>query len=186
VTEKSGSPAISRDVLGETIEGFRRLREFLGLQLAHAWGNVTDSDFENRAEPYCATAGPVDLDLLARKLFVLHQATGLRLDQEEVSSIFRCSFEEAAQAMVASAGMKEKEPAGTLAESLLREMVMSASRGSLCTGEGKHHIEDYRTGNDITSKMADDEHECRRRGDRSGGMPVRVVEALRRVLQVTT
>jgi hypothetical protein len=31
VTEKSGSPAISRDVLGETIEGFRRLREFLGL-----------------------------------------------------------------------------------------------------------------------------------------------------------
>jgi hypothetical protein len=47
-------------------------------------------------------------------------------------------------------------------------------------------IEDYRTGNDITSKMVDDEHECRRRGDRSGGMPVRIVEALRRVLQVTT
>jgi len=141
VTEKSGSPAISRDVLGETIEGFRRLREFLGLQLAHALGHVTDADFENRAEPYCATAGTVDLDLLAKKLFVLHQATGLWLDQEEVSSIFRCSFGEAAQAMVASAGMKEKEPAGTLAESLLREMVMSASRGSLCTGEGKHHID---------------------------------------------
>ena len=129
-----------KDVLYEAIEGFRKLRESLGLQLDHSWGNVTDAEFEERAKPYLAETKPADLDLLARKLVVLHQATDTWLDQEEVSSIFRCSFEEAAQAMVASVDAKVPTPAGLRAESLLQGLVLSAGRGSLCTGEGRHHI----------------------------------------------
>lgn len=78
-----------RDVLDETISGFVQLRDFLGLQLDHAWGNVTDEDFERRAEPFLSAQESGDPANLKDKIRILKTWSSVVLDAETLSAIFR-------------------------------------------------------------------------------------------------
>jgi hypothetical protein len=87
-------------VFGEAIYGLLRTRDFLGIQLDHAWGNISDAEFEERAAPYLAVTPPDHL-ALARKTCVLATEGRLRplLDEDTISVMFQCTPADAARAI---------------------------------------------------------------------------------------
>lgn len=90
--EYSTAPAVS--VCEEAIVGLLRTRDFLGLQLDHAWKNISDDEFEKRSEPYLVER-TCDHSLLAQKISVLRGIlTTVSLDGDMISAMFGCSLQD--------------------------------------------------------------------------------------------
>lgn len=96
--EQSVAPS-ARGVVDEAIQGLLKSRDFLGLQLDHAWGNITDEDFEQRAQAYLAVKEQGDRATLNDKVRILHWYLSVRLDSETVADIFNCRLDDAELAL---------------------------------------------------------------------------------------
>lgn len=81
-------------VIDETITGLLRIRDFLGLQLDHALGNITDEDFEKQAEEYLRKSDCPE-EQIKKKLEVLFQITSQPIDAGLISEIFQCELSQA-------------------------------------------------------------------------------------------
>lgn len=106
IVEPSAMAALN--VFDETIGGLVEVREFLGLQLDHAWGNISDEDFERRAEPFLAAQESGDPTTLQAKIAILRTLPKVNLDGETLSAVFRCPSSEVEAALAAVSGEKRK------------------------------------------------------------------------------
>lgn len=88
-----------RDVIDEAIQGLLKIRDFLGLQLDHAWGNITDEDFEERAQEYLAVKETGDGAALKDKVKVLSLFLSTPIDSATLAEIFNCRLEDAEVAL---------------------------------------------------------------------------------------
>lgn len=77
-----------RAVLDETILGLLRSRDFLGLQLNHEWGNITDGAFRELADRYLETKESGPEAGLERKIAILLANVSADLDAEVIADIF--------------------------------------------------------------------------------------------------
>jgi len=80
-------------VLDEAIRGLIKSRDFLGLQLNHAWGNLSDAEFERESLRYLDP--PLPDPALEAKVAQLLVNTTADIDEELVSCIFHCPLEQA-------------------------------------------------------------------------------------------
>lgn len=84
------------DVVNEAFIGLMKSRDFLGLQLDHAWGNLPDAEFEALSEEHLSRlergVSPKELE---RKVEILLTITSIPLDAEILSEMFSCPLETA-------------------------------------------------------------------------------------------
>jgi hypothetical protein len=85
-------------VAKEVIAQLLRARDFLGYQLSHANGGMTDEQLEEIAEEYLDEANETD-EQLAPKVAALLCLIGDRCGAEVVGTVFRCTIEQAARVL---------------------------------------------------------------------------------------
>jgi hypothetical protein len=79
----------SCDAAKMAMEGLIRSREFLALQLDHAWGNISDEDFAARAEPYYKTFAPhLADDETRRRLELVTRILRRQIDPDVAAAMF--------------------------------------------------------------------------------------------------
>lgn len=77
------------------IQGFVRIRDFLGVQLTHAWGNTSDEEFEAQADEHFRNLPKVSLEEARVLIPALLTFTGVALQGELLSELFGCELHEA-------------------------------------------------------------------------------------------
>ena len=96
-------------VFDEVVCGLLKNRDFLGLQLDRAWGNLSDEDFNSFVEEkgYLADPRVVNEAELIDKVLTLLSATSCRIDSDVVSIAFGCTLEQSERALsIAAAEMR--------------------------------------------------------------------------------
>ncbi len=76
-------------------------REFLGHQLNHKIGNITDEEFENIVQEYLPPAIKYNLDELKSEIQLLMNVSALVFDAEQLSVMFNCEIDDAEQILTA-------------------------------------------------------------------------------------
>lgn len=85
----------SRASVKRAIEGLLRIRDFMGLQLNHAWGNMTDEEFNEASEEYLSRQETANKESVERDVRRLLAIVDLKLDSETISDIFDCTLDDA-------------------------------------------------------------------------------------------
>ncbi|MBM3983055.1 MAG: hypothetical protein FJ304_22835 [Planctomycetes bacterium] len=86
---------VAREALFSLLEN----RDFLGYQLAHANGSLSDQEMDAIADAFFGTAPVFDESAVARKAAFLAGIIQERLDPELVSTVFRCELGQAERAI---------------------------------------------------------------------------------------
>lgn len=102
IVQKMVEPSLlmTINVFDEALYGLLRNRDFLGLQLDHAMGNVSDKVFKKRAAAYLAVE-PCDASVLATKVAILRKLprSAAFFDSETVATMFRCPLSDGEKAL---------------------------------------------------------------------------------------
>lgn len=89
------APGDVRATLDATLKGFRRTRDFLGLQLNHAWGNLEEVEFEQLALPFLDQKERGSLSDAERHLEVLAAVGAESLDASTIAELFNVTVKDA-------------------------------------------------------------------------------------------
>lgn len=84
----------TNEVVKDAIINLLRARDFLGHQLSHAFGFITDVDLDVIAEKYCYPNEKTIHELKHRATTLLH-ILGDKLDLDNLSIMLGCSLDEA-------------------------------------------------------------------------------------------
>jgi hypothetical protein len=88
-------------VINKTFSYLLRNREFLGHQLSHKIGNLTDEAFEKIIQEYLPPTIKYNLDELKDEIKLLMDVSALVFDAEQLSVMFNCEIDDAEQILTA-------------------------------------------------------------------------------------
>lgn len=87
-------PFALENIASEVVGNLLDERDFLGLQLSNAAGNISDEELDEHCGRYLARSSQ-DIDQLLLKAQVLVRLIGSRADTETVATALRCDFDQA-------------------------------------------------------------------------------------------
>jgi hypothetical protein len=90
VVEDLDKADMCREAYDRALHGLLRSRDFLGLQLDHAWGNIDDQQFEESAGEYLDERDQPITETEKRAVSLLLQESQVPLDTETLSEAFGC------------------------------------------------------------------------------------------------
>lgn len=93
LAERLAAPTIN--VLSQAVSGLLKTRDFLGLQLDFASGNMGESEFQTLSAQYLCEPRKIEPSELRNIVHVLWQSVDQDVDPETVSVMFGCSIEDA-------------------------------------------------------------------------------------------
>lgn len=95
-------PRYEQDVslMGNVISSLLHNRDFLGYQLSYYKGNLTEEQFDIIKKEYLIPNNIYDVDVLASNIFRLMNNTSIIYDADEISTIFKCDIDVAADALI--------------------------------------------------------------------------------------
>jgi len=97
IVDKTEEHERDKMVFTEIIERLLDNRDFLCLQLDHAYGNIPDEEFEELSEPYLKEHRNLDHENLRQRVLALLKNIPRHFDAETISTVFDCSLEQAEQ-----------------------------------------------------------------------------------------
>lgn len=88
-------------VLNKTLCFLLRNRDFLGHQLNHKMGNLTDEEFETLVQEYLPPTIKYNLNELKSEIKLLMDISALTFDADQLSVMFNCEIDDAEQILTA-------------------------------------------------------------------------------------
>jgi len=89
----------SKEIIHEAFQGILSHRDFLGHQLSHAQGIISEEDFEGIKEEYFRNRKSLSVRDLTSKIEVLREVLP-EIDSDIVSAAFQCTIQKAMEALM--------------------------------------------------------------------------------------
>ena len=98
----TGILSIIKPVLTTVITSLLKSLDFLGYQLDHALGNISDDVFAEVSKKYLIPPQSINKDDLKRQITILQLASSIDYDTEIIAEIFNCDVDQAEDALISS------------------------------------------------------------------------------------
>ena len=84
----------AKEIIKKTVFALVDIRDFLGYQLNHAWGNIPDKHFNEIEKKYLKPAQKIDHDELVKGIFILIKYLDIDPEKEIelIGDIFNCNY----------------------------------------------------------------------------------------------